>query len=309
MNPCGIASGFKDPNPYHAQVPDGHKPGDNGTDLPPLQGVPPNWQAGGTADVSFALLVNHGGGYQYRLCPKSSEPTEGCFQSMPLRFATDKHTIRYEDGSHEDITIPARDVSEGTQPVGSTWRRNPIPACNCDLSIGCGSGKEDMTKPYEQESGYGPVCPTGIQFEAPFAGGWVYYNPSFSIIDQLKVPEQEGDYILSWRWDCEQTPQIWNSCADITISSRPPSPGPAPAPAPAPAPPSPPPTCKAVENPKCKGSFINAVSCWFGGCQQCHDNATFGCDVCCGGCTLKKKEGSDAHYCDIASPPCHMKFV
>ena len=26
-----------------------------------------------------------------------------------------------------------------------------------------------------------------------------------------------GDYVLSWRWDCEQTPQIWNTCADLTV--------------------------------------------------------------------------------------------
>ena len=26
-----------------------------------------------------------------------------------------------------------------------------------------------------------------------------------------------GEYVLSWRWDCEQTPQVWNSCADVTV--------------------------------------------------------------------------------------------
>ena len=28
---------------------------------------------------------------------------------------------------------------------------------------------------------------------------------------------EPGAYALSWRWDCEQTPQVWNSCADITV--------------------------------------------------------------------------------------------
>ena len=27
-----------------------------------------------------------------------------------------------------------------------------------------------------------------------------------------------GEYSISWRWDCEQTPQVWNSCADVTIA-------------------------------------------------------------------------------------------
>ena len=29
---------------------------------------------------------------------------------------------------------------------------------------------------------------------------------------------EPGEYVLSWRWDCEQTPQVWNSCADVTIA-------------------------------------------------------------------------------------------
>ena len=34
----------------------------------------------------------------------------------------------------------------------------------------------------------------------------------------FQVPDIEpGEYVLSFRWDCEQTPQIWNGCSDITI--------------------------------------------------------------------------------------------
>ena len=35
----------------------------------------------------------------------------------------------------------------------------------------------------------------------------------------LEVPEnlERGDYVLSFRWDCEKTPQVWNSCANIKI--------------------------------------------------------------------------------------------
>jgi hypothetical protein len=43
----------------------------------------------------------------------------------------------------------------------------------------------------------------------------------FEMVDSLKVPDTlpAGDYVLSWRWDCEQTPQVWNSCADITVAA------------------------------------------------------------------------------------------
>ena len=26
-----------------------------------------------------------------------------------------------------------------------------------------------------------------------------------------------GKWVLQWRWDCEESDQIWASCADITI--------------------------------------------------------------------------------------------
>ena len=65
------------------------------------------------------------------MCPKTSALTEECMSAHPLPFVDDKHTIRYLDGRAE-LQIPARDVSEGTHPSGSTWRLNPIPACNCD---------------------------------------------------------------------------------------------------------------------------------------------------------------------------------
>jgi len=43
---------------------------------------------------------------------------------------------------------------------------------------------------------------------------------SFNIVDKVKVPNiPPGEYILSSRWDCEQTPQIWSACSDITITS------------------------------------------------------------------------------------------
>jgi len=41
----------------------------------------------------------------------------------------------------------------------------------------------------------------------------------YSVVDKVVVPEdlEAGDYLLSWRWDCEQSPQIWQNCADVQI--------------------------------------------------------------------------------------------
>ena len=49
------------------------------------------------------------------------------------------------------------------------------------------------------------------------------YKPScffgFNIMDEVVVPDdiEVGDYVLSFRWDCEQTPQVWNACSTIKV--------------------------------------------------------------------------------------------
>jgi len=42
---------------------------------------------------------------------------------------------------------------------------------------------------------------------------------NFNIVDLMEVPEdlEAGDYVMSFRWDCEQSSQIWAFCADIKI--------------------------------------------------------------------------------------------
>ena len=38
------------------------------------------------------------------------------------------------------------------------------------------------------------------------------------IIDEIEVPRvPPGDYVVRWRWDAEQSPQIWSGCGDIII--------------------------------------------------------------------------------------------
>jgi hypothetical protein len=41
-----------------------------------------------------------------------------------------------------------------------------------------------------------------------------------SIVDQIIVPAyiRPGKYVLGFRWDCEETAQIWSTCSDIEIS-------------------------------------------------------------------------------------------
>ena len=155
----------------------------------------------------------------YSLCPSGEPLTERCFQQTPLPFVGSHHTIRYIDNGTE-FPIPATDVSEGTWPKGSSWRVNPIPACNCDRGDACNTknGTIAMQKAYHDDgppvpkgdAGNGNDCPTGTQFPVPFPYGYgqhMWYNnpagPSrdmWAIIDQVQVPNVTGDYVLRWRW-------------------------------------------------------------------------------------------------------------
>eukprot|EP00658_Telonema_sp_P-2_P085234 TRINITY_DN967_c0_g1_i1.p1 TRINITY_DN967_c0_g1~~TRINITY_DN967_c0_g1_i1.p1 ORF type:complete len:294 (+),score=26.75 TRINITY_DN967_c0_g1_i1:277-1158(+) len=72
------------------------------------------------------------------------------------------------------------------------------------------------------------ACPPGmLQFQEPANGlsgffpgyGTEQQGFAYSVVDKLEVPAHlpSGDYLLSWRWDAEQSHQIWQSCADVRI--------------------------------------------------------------------------------------------
>lgn len=81
-------------------------------------------------------------------------------------------------------------------------------------------------------SAFSPPCKSGAHppVRAPMALGKYGDNPgrcagnwptTVNIVDTLRVPADTvpGEYVLSWRWDCEGTAQVWNACSDITITA------------------------------------------------------------------------------------------
>ena len=236
-NPCGLLCDHcmdpDDPTRPHLT---------NGTLLPPLKSSPMHWPAGGVAEAGWALMVNHGGGYQYRLCKKGHAMTEQCFQAGALAFADNVTTVRHVDGSRADFTIPALDVrgSQVVVPRSSTWRRNPIPACACDSGLNChhGDSGRGMTYawlraffvPYSNATNGPPGCMHGTMFEPPWPQGYGHIaeradegggrSPKFNyeLVDKVRVPMEAGEYLLSWRWDTEQKSQVWSSCADVVVA-------------------------------------------------------------------------------------------
>jgi hypothetical protein len=217
---------------------------------------PTEWKRGAVVEVGFALTANHGGGYSYRLCPKNENVSEDCFQRHVLRFAGGKHRLQYGALAFPSpvphYEIPRLTVTEGTHPAGSEWARNPIPTClMMDRSECAGLQDDELIQCAQSAAGYGIAqCPPNMtEFDEPLPGlsghmpfwlsqispdvpqwsnvvaplsGQISMGFPFSIIDEVVVPEDlpEGDYLLSWRWDCEQSSQVWQNCADIRVVAK-----------------------------------------------------------------------------------------
>lgn len=256
-DPCGTAGGVPvgvDPGPANPP-PTGVKQGLSYQDLPEMPGVKTQWLAGSVQDVAWGINANHGGGYAYRLCRKAAgtKATEECFQQNHLEFVGDESWIQFGDDESNRTAIPAVRTAEGTNPSGSQWTKNPIPACGGFDGGGiptkllhktpCKDPQfepplQDVIKPHPKFAplpglyGFGMGHCTSI---APHKNGTLtpgegactpeehafwHARFNFNIIDKVKIPENlsPGDYLLSFRWDVEQTPQIWTNCADVTIT-------------------------------------------------------------------------------------------
>merc|ERR1711936_892984 len=86
------------------------------------------WARGSIEPVAF-VGIYHGGGYTYRLCKMPLEGktglTEECFIKNILKFAENK-TYWRDDGEGNLGTWeeePKTDLTVGTYPEGSAWRR------------------------------------------------------------------------------------------------------------------------------------------------------------------------------------------
>jgi len=196
-----------------------------GSQVLPPSASKAQWVAGSSVEVAWGIRFNHGGGYQYRLCPVGQPATEECFQRLPLEFDRTKQTLLWNNGTR--YPIKGVFVDTGVVPQGSTWARNPIPRVNDD-----NRGLQDPTSCLGPNGRSGPGC---IQFPppCPFDTGLYDWSTDGSgqgecsgdwtmglIADTLIIPENlRGDYVLSWRWDCEETAQIWQNCADVHITT------------------------------------------------------------------------------------------
>ena len=220
-SPCGVAGGNPDGCPIGAPRGEGFDcPGGGWSHGPnaehyPFSDIPiTKWSVGSIVEVAWGIIANHGGGYSYRLCKVPEEGTgyltEECFQQTPLDFVGEKQWVQYGQDIDSRVEFFANRTNKGTYPKGSQWTKNPIPAC------------------YRVDGGFfSPECDE-LQFPEPAPGlsgfGNTIKDPSsprfkFHIVDKIQIPShlEPGNYVISFRWDCEQTPQIWNACGSIDL--------------------------------------------------------------------------------------------
>jgi len=207
------------------------KQGDKGSEVLKKGLAMETWVAGTSVEVAFGIRYNHGGGYQYRLCPAAENLTEACFQQMPLEFDVTKQQLQWNNGTR--LSIPGTWVNKGTSPPGSVWAMNPIPR----IDWGGGGGSKDSggcrgTRRGKNCVNFKPPCTEGVwdggvpwhaidstapgdDVEGYCSGDWT----GGQIVDEVLIPKDipKGDYVVGWRWDCEETTQVWSSCGDVTI--------------------------------------------------------------------------------------------
>ena len=188
--------------------------GDMGSRLPPMPSQA-TWKRGELAEVGWTVMANHGGGYAYRLAPYGAPLTEATFRRLPLDFVGDS-MLRWDGDHSTQIAFNASRVAVGTMPVGSMWSKNPIPTTLweregpsfspvCEESEACKQSQIYGGKPGDCRcsgfSNYGPLL------------------PNLEIVDHVAIPTSltPGRYVLQWRWDCEESDQVWASCSDVTI--------------------------------------------------------------------------------------------
>ena len=216
LDPCGIAGGHTGGdgafggiyvNTTHAKL------GDKGTVV--LPATPPGavWRPGQDVEVTWAIEANHAGGYAYRLCPKEKEGgprlTEECFQQTPLRFVG-QQGLRWNGGPDRggsEIYFDGVYVTEGTHPSNSMWSQNPVPQIGCEAGLPGPCGVPTFP----------PKCKDHRMCSGMSDGDQTV--SSMLIVDKVHIPESlpEGDYVLGWRWDAEQSNQIWTSCSDVAV--------------------------------------------------------------------------------------------
>jgi len=206
------------------------------------------WIHGESAVVEWLMTAQHRGGYAYRLCkvPEGTGVagvTEDCFENGHLEFDKEMPSFVFHlpIGSSSKIWDPSSSWIEreivttrsGTKPENSEWAKINLPGLYkivdgeyIDVS------RDDYSKSCYDKGLIGPgcdysngkwECDDSCQKKMEEDGVIDGLNGKWAFKDYVKVPAEKfppGKYVLSFRWDSQRKPQVWNSCANIEIVGK-----------------------------------------------------------------------------------------
>jgi hypothetical protein len=184
------------------------------------------------------LRSNHGGGVQWRLCPVGEDLTEACMAELPLPFVGRQYLL-YRNGTRRLLKSKyvAADYVPGVSPKYGDHKyvipgTGFFPNSTCPGGHGCPIGVTLVFNPIPDDCQHGSKgCAGALEFEPPCVGEIEDPNPKdkatwrpsdlglcqgerpwhVSIVDILRVPVdlKPGEYVLGFRWDAEETAQVW----------------------------------------------------------------------------------------------------
>ena len=104
------------------------------------------WERGSVATTRWQQTAAHGGGYIFRLCPRSEPLTEACFRRLPLEFAEPyRHVARFKNSSLDPVIAT---VTDGPARLDRSTLPNPTDIA-CDYVV-CGTAvqrsKRDLAR-------------------------------------------------------------------------------------------------------------------------------------------------------------------
>lgn len=160
-----------------------------------------NYTAGDVVDVEWCVsdLADHGGIYSYRLCTDDA---------LVAKF-TDKTHVP----TSEEMTQLESCFQKGILKCGD------VPGQNCPVHPDCqsGWGCETATDWFN----CGPKDNGRCESKGTKGNCYSHKGPGTLLKDRVKLPAgySSEHTLMGFRWDSEDTPQLWLHCADIAIAA------------------------------------------------------------------------------------------
>lgn len=162
--------------------------------------VQATYTAGATIDVEWCVsdIADHGGVYSYRVCQDDS---------IVAKFIDASYTPNQSDWTAMENCFQA-----------GILKCSDVPGQTCNVHPDCVNTGWGCEKANSAWFSCGPKD-GGRCMSKGNAGKCTTHGSTGTIIrDKVKLPAHQSNHtLLGFRWDCEDTGQLWLHCADIQI--------------------------------------------------------------------------------------------